>query len=155
MNKEIETLINNLEGCIGMFDYLLTPIESNLLSAYIKELQQENKELKEKINTYENPDDLTLMFMYCDEKAKDKIKALQERIEYLERSNNRREETIELERKENLELHNKIDKAIDYIKKYQQIYDIDGSIEKQIDEFNVLASPKKLLEILKDSDVDE
>ena len=56
---------------------------------------------------------------------------------------------------ENKELHNKIDNAIEYIKKYQQIYDIGGSIEKQIDEFNILASPKRLLEILKDSDVDE
>lgn len=27
--------------------------------------------LKEQINIYENPDDLTLMFMWCDEKAKD------------------------------------------------------------------------------------
>lgn len=50
------------------------------------------------------------------------------------------------------ELHKRIEKAIEYIKKYQQIYDIDGSIEKQIDEFNILASPKMLLEILKDSD---
>lgn len=65
------------------------------------------------------------------------------------------EEELYTLKQENKELHNKIDKAIDYIKKYQQIYDIDGSIEKQIDEFNVLASPKKLLEILKDSDVDE
>lgn len=40
------------------------------------DLQQENKELKEKINTYENPEDLTLIFMYCEEKAKDKIKQL-------------------------------------------------------------------------------
>lgn len=40
-------------------------------------LQQENQELKDEINTYENPEDLTLMFMYCDEKAKDKIKELQ------------------------------------------------------------------------------
>ena len=47
MNKEINTIIANLEGCIGMFDYLLTPTESNLLVAYIKELQQENKQLKE------------------------------------------------------------------------------------------------------------
>ena len=50
MNSEIETLINNLEGCIGMFDYMLTPIESNLLLAYIKQLQQENKELHKKID---------------------------------------------------------------------------------------------------------
>lgn len=44
----------------------------------------ENQQLKEKINTYENPEDLTLMFMYCDEKAKDKIKQLKEVIEELE-----------------------------------------------------------------------
>ena len=44
----------------------------------IEQLQQENKQLKDKINTYENPEDLTLMFMYCDEKAKDKIKQLKE-----------------------------------------------------------------------------
>ena len=56
-----------------------------------QELEQENKELKERINTYENPEDLTLMFMYCEEKAKDKIK----------------------------ELHNKIDKAIRYINKHR------------------------------------
>ena len=46
MNKEINTIIDNLEGCIGMFDYLLTPTESNLLVSYIEELQQENQSLK-------------------------------------------------------------------------------------------------------------
>lgn len=50
MNKEINTIIANLEGCIGMFDYLLTPTESNLLIAYIEELQQENKQLKDNWN---------------------------------------------------------------------------------------------------------
>lgn len=50
MNKEISIIIANLEGCIGMFDYLLTPTESNLLVAYIKELQQENKQLKDNWN---------------------------------------------------------------------------------------------------------
>ena len=45
MNKEINKIIANLEGCIGMFDYLLTPIESNLLVSYIRELQQENEKL--------------------------------------------------------------------------------------------------------------
>ena len=50
MNKEINTIIANLEGCIGMFDYLLTPTESNLLVAYIEELQQENTQLKDNWN---------------------------------------------------------------------------------------------------------
>lgn len=49
MNKEINTIIANLEGCIGMFDYLLTPTESNLLVLYIEELQQENQQLNEDI----------------------------------------------------------------------------------------------------------
>jgi hypothetical protein len=62
-------------------------LDSALIFTYIHSLEQENKELQEKINVYEDPEDLTLMFMYCDEKAKDKIK----------------------------ELHNKIDKAIDII----------------------------------------
>ena len=43
--------------------------------------KEENRRLKDKINTYEDPEDLTLMFMYCDEKAKDKIKQLKEVIE--------------------------------------------------------------------------
>ena len=78
-------------------------------------------------------------------------KELQERISYLERSNNRREETIELERKENLELHNKIDKAIEYIEDYGHGYDCTGDGYYCLDEDN----QKELLEILKDSDVDE
>lgn len=45
--------------------------------------KEENRRLKDKINTYENPEDLTLMFMYCDEKAKDKIKGLKEKVDYL------------------------------------------------------------------------
>ena len=50
MNKEINTIIANLEGCIGMFDYLLTPTESTLLVSYIEELQQENKQIKDNWN---------------------------------------------------------------------------------------------------------
>ena len=53
MSEEINKIIDNLEGCIGMFDYLLTPIESNLLVSYIKELQQENKKLNGTIQTYD------------------------------------------------------------------------------------------------------
>ena len=40
----------------------------------IHALITENQQLKDRIKTYEEPEDLTLMFMYCDEKAKDKIK---------------------------------------------------------------------------------
>lgn len=50
MNKEINTIIANLESCIGMFDYLLTPTESKLLVSYIEELQQENQKYKKVID---------------------------------------------------------------------------------------------------------
>ena len=50
MNKEINKIIANLEGCVGMFDYMLTPTESNLLVSHLKELQQQNKKQKEVIN---------------------------------------------------------------------------------------------------------
>ena len=53
MNKEINKIIANLEGCFGIFDYVLTPIESNILVSYIKELQQENKKLKNINKEYE------------------------------------------------------------------------------------------------------
>lgn len=50
MNKETNKIIANLEGCSDMFDYWLTPKASNLLVSYIKELQQENEQLKDNWN---------------------------------------------------------------------------------------------------------
>lgn len=45
------------------------------------DIQKENKQLKDKIKIYEDPEDLTLMFMYCEEKAKDKTKKLKRQYE--------------------------------------------------------------------------
>lgn len=56
------------------------PSSKNVSNA-IRQLQQENKQLKEQLDEYENPKDMTLMYMYCNEKSKDKIKELQERID--------------------------------------------------------------------------
>ena len=39
------------------------------------------KSLEQKIKQYENPDDLTLFYMWLDERAKDKMKDLQQKIE--------------------------------------------------------------------------
>ncbi len=52
----------------------------------IKEILRQNKEierLNKKIEQYENPEDMTLMFMWCDEKAKDEIKRLNKENEEL------------------------------------------------------------------------
>ena len=56
-------------------------------------------------------------------------------------------------RKENKELHNKIDKAIEYIEEHTIEYKEQGKIYAT--EFDFLTSPYYLLSILKDSDVDE
>lgn len=47
-----------------------------------------------------------------------------------------------------IDTEERITRAIEYIKKYKQIYDVDGTEENMLDEFNILASPKKLIEIL-------
>ena len=49
------------------------------------ELLEEIERLNKKIEQYENPEDMTLMFMWCDEKAKDEIKRLNNIINELER----------------------------------------------------------------------
>lgn len=54
MSEEINKIIDNLEGCIGMFDYLITPVESNLLVSYIKELQQEAEKLQHYKTLYQS-----------------------------------------------------------------------------------------------------
>ena len=56
---------------------IITQEEFDDVKKAIKELQQENQELKSKIKTYEDTEDLTLMFMYCNEKAKGKIEELE------------------------------------------------------------------------------
>lgn len=62
----------------------------------IKNLLKENQQLKKQIKQYTDPDDLTLMFMYCEEKAKDKIKELKEKLETSEKA---RKEAIDKLRK--------------------------------------------------------
>ena len=76
MSEEVKNYIENTD-----FNKYKLVVDREYKEEYIQGLEQENNQLKEKINTYENPEDLTLMFMYCDEKAKDKIKQLKEVIE--------------------------------------------------------------------------
>lgn len=60
-------------------------IESSLTLNLAISVLEDREELKAKVEQYENPKDLTLMYMYCDEKAKDKIKELEKDIKNLVR----------------------------------------------------------------------
>lgn len=66
-----------------------------ILQKYIENLEKENQKLKDRLNTYENPEDLTLMFMYCDEKAKDKIKCLEQENQQLKEHLHQKEDIID------------------------------------------------------------
>jgi hypothetical protein len=66
-NENYNNLVRIFENCLWFVNNLEQIIETS-------------NQLQQKIKTYEDPEDLTLMFMYCDEKAKDKIKDLQQRI---------------------------------------------------------------------------
>lgn len=90
MNKEItnEEIDEFLDVDFDKFKLVVSRIYKE---EYVIDLEQKNEELQERIKKYEDPEDLTLMFMYCDEKAKDKIKELKERInkaiEYIKNEN--------------------------------------------------------------------
>ena len=63
-----------------LYDVLYERTKDFGRTQFIKEimrLQRENQQLKDKIKTYEDPEDMTLMFMWCEDKAKDKIKELE------------------------------------------------------------------------------
>ena len=85
MKDEIKEILDKLleyfkESNINDFGYekdkLISYEEAQILLDYITNLQ-------EKVNQYENPDDLTLFYMWLDVKAKDKMKQLQEENERL------------------------------------------------------------------------
>ena len=86
MNDELKRLLKKEQLRVEMMREELIK-DMDKMSVY----QIENERLKEKvnqletkINTYENPEDMTLMFMWCDEKAKDKIKELKQKVNQLE-----------------------------------------------------------------------
>ena len=107
----------------------------------IKQLQQENQELKKQ---------------YCERtdcsgrlgnsKKVDQLEKELEQLKEIEKEHQRINGRLHLEIKE---LKDIIDKAVEYIEKHRQIYDIDGSVEPKIDEFSILASPKYLIDLLK------
>lgn len=70
IKEHMQNCVDREESC------LLNSDNTKLLLDYITNLQ-------EKVNQYENPDDLTLFYMWLDVKAKDKMKQLQEENERL------------------------------------------------------------------------
>lgn len=77
VGKSIHNDINNEEAII-IFNSLVGEKEN---CQTVKKLLQENQELKEKLDKYENPKDMTLFAMWCTEKVKDENKKLKKQLE--------------------------------------------------------------------------
>ena len=134
MNNEIKEILDNIKDKYE--DYYVQDIVSGndlkQLLDYIINLQKQIEEyqkaldettsekidLQQKVEQYENPDDLTLFYMWVDEKAKDKMKALQEENEHLKKQNNGLHNLIvqHIDEEDNLiDYKSRIDKAVEYI----------------------------------------
>lgn len=50
MKEKIKKILRDMELCNGFYDFIIGPNESRLLVNYIKQLNQENKKQKERIN---------------------------------------------------------------------------------------------------------
>ena len=124
MNDEIKEILDRLERIdhkeySGGFEFADSSTfdegcrcfeERKKLADYITNLQ-------ERIDQYENPDDLTLFYMWLDEKAKDKMKQLQE-------ENERLKVQVVLLDDIRIFLNNRIDIAVEIVKKLKQfVYD--------------------------------
>lgn len=51
------------------------------IQGYVEMIEEENKQLKEKLDKYENPEDMTLFAMWCTEKVKDENLELKKQLE--------------------------------------------------------------------------
>lgn len=47
MNEVVKKILEGLELCYGVFDYILEPEKAKILFDYLTQLQQENKQLKD------------------------------------------------------------------------------------------------------------
>ena len=97
--------------------------------------KEEIKQLKERINTYENPEDLTLMFMYCDEIKKDTIKELENKnsilMENLIRSKTKYNNDKARYRRKAKMYRERINNAVEYIEDKLKIYP-EGLVGKHL-----------------------
>lgn len=76
VGESVHNDINNEEAII-IFNSIVGEKENYQT---VKTLLKENQELKEKLDKYENPEDMTLMMMWCTEKVKDENEKLKEEI---------------------------------------------------------------------------
>lgn len=118
--ESVHNDINNEEAII-IFNSLVGEKEN---CQTVKTLLKENQELKEKLDKYENPEDMTLMMMWCTEKVKDENEKLKEEITNLSKD---------------VDMWNA---------KYNDMFDENRMLKKQVEEWeHRLKCSKEMLDI--------
>ena len=64
MKEKIKKILRDMELCNGFYDFIIGPDESRLLVNYIKQLKQENKQLKSILTDLEE---------WCNDGIKDEL----------------------------------------------------------------------------------
>lgn len=159
MNKELEYLLNEIKdssqdyiGTNGCRYQDLLREELDLLVNEIERLNKKNKELKEQVVSAirvnnictENKSIIELQAQrYEQELTITKEKQLKERIEYLERSNNRREDEILELRKENADLDNIINELEEWLEQEYAVVKANSLQEPNNPEWNIKWNERK------------
>ena len=98
----------------------------------IIELSKENQELKEKLDKYENPEDMTLMMMWCTEKVKDENEKLMKQLDETDRKLFLTKNELDMREKS---IDNKLNQQKEFIKyledESKEIYR-DGGLRQNI-----------------------
>lgn len=108
-NERLNTNYDIMQQDIQMVGKLLGLRDDFIIS---EEMPEKIKELQQKIKQYEDPDDLTLFYMWLDTKAKDKMKQLESEIIMLKQQN-------QIVAKLGDDYKSRCEKAIEYIKEHQ------------------------------------
>ena len=73
--RQIDKLKKKYENAVA--DYEKTRFEKEQLNSLVNSCQEEIRQLKKQLDKYENPEDMTLMMMWCTEKVKEENQKLQ------------------------------------------------------------------------------
>lgn len=128
--------------------------EYEMLKDKVHDQYDEIQELKQKVNQYENPDDLTLFYMWLDEKSKGKMKELQDEIQNLKGSLKTYEVLLKTNVEENERLKELCDKyeeehsnafklwtmKMEEMPCYEEFMNYKSRNEKAIEDINLLMS---------------
>lgn len=141
--QQIETLIEAWQ----LDEADLNQTDINAMQVLLKE----NQELKEKLDKYENPEDMTLMMMWCTEQVKDENKKLKKQLEntitsYTEEHNLRHNsdlklDVLETQQKEFIEYMNKTIEELECDDVDDE--EIKGYLIQRIDTFKEILSKYK------------